>query len=209
MPSSTWPPCFFLVSGVMILPDAPLVFFLDNRLVLYFQHLQGRGRKRSANLKDWVLAGVFTGLAALSKYHGVFLGVFLMGFCLVHFRRAFWTPGPYVYTAVSLAVFSPVIIWNANHGFVSFVFQGGPGLFRQNQLFRPAPGPGGQAGYLTPLVFALCVWAMVRTLKPGLWKTRRICGSFFISGPRRCCFSIWCPCFRPILPTGLCPDTWF
>ena len=40
-------------------------------------------------------------------------------------RRRLLQPGPYLALAIGLSVFSPVLIWNARHGWVSFLFQGG------------------------------------------------------------------------------------
>ena len=63
----------------------------------------------------------------LSKYHGVLLFAGAGVFMLASRRQRFWfaTPWPYAAGLVALLVFSPVLVWNAQHGWVSFLFQGG------------------------------------------------------------------------------------
>ena len=73
----------------------------------------------------------------LSKYHGVFLPLGTLLFLVMHrpARRWLTQPGPYVAMIVGLLVFSPVIVWNATHGWASFLFQGGRAV--GSAIFRP------------------------------------------------------------------------
>jgi dolichol-phosphate mannosyltransferase len=73
----------------------------------------------------WYIAGVAVGGALLSKYTGVFLG---LGYVLAiaghrPWRRWFLSPHPYLAAGLGLALFSPVLIWNARHDWASFRFQ--------------------------------------------------------------------------------------
>ena len=63
----------------------------------------------------------------LSKYHGIFLPIGAVLYVFLHrpARRWLAQPGPYLAALVAIATFSPVIIWNATHGWASFLFQGG------------------------------------------------------------------------------------
>lgn len=73
----------------------------------------------------WLVAGVFGGLALLSKYTAVFFAPAILAFLLVPTWRARWLRSPYPWAAVVIAllVFSPVLIWNWQHGWASFKFQ--------------------------------------------------------------------------------------
>ncbi|MCR4283336.1 MAG: glycosyltransferase family 39 protein, partial [Bauldia sp.] len=51
--------------------------------------------------------------------------VFAYLLTVVDARRWLKTPGPWLGGLVGLLVFSPVLIWNAEHGWESFLFQGG------------------------------------------------------------------------------------
>jgi dolichol-phosphate mannosyltransferase len=111
-------PFFFLI-GFMITPDAPLaacwagaLYFLT-RALLY--------EKSGA----WFGLGVCLGLGMLSKYSIALLGLATLVFIVLdrQSRRWWWHPAPYAAVILALAIFSPVIIWNAQHEWASFAFQ--------------------------------------------------------------------------------------
>jgi 4-amino-4-deoxy-L-arabinose transferase-like glycosyltransferase len=73
----------------------------------------------------WLAAGLFGGLALLSKYTAVFLAPAIAAFMLVPPWRMRWLRSPYPWIAmvIALLVFSPVLLWNWQHGWASFKFQ--------------------------------------------------------------------------------------
>lgn len=73
----------------------------------------------------WLTAGLFAGLAMLSKFTAVMLAPAVLAFALVPEWRRRWLLSPYPWAAVliALVVFSPVLIWNAGHDWASFRFQ--------------------------------------------------------------------------------------
>jgi 4-amino-4-deoxy-L-arabinose transferase-like glycosyltransferase len=72
----------------------------------------------------WAQAGFWLGLALLSKYYAVLLpvGVLIFASTSRDHRRWFREPGPYI--AFAILFFSPVLIWNWQNDWISFVFQG-------------------------------------------------------------------------------------
>jgi len=111
---------FFFGMGLLMMPDSPLVacwagalFFLERSLL---------GNKRLA----WYGLGVCLGLGMLSKYTIVLLGPAILIFLLLdrNSRNWFAKPEPYLAVIIALLIFSPVIVWNASHGWASFYFQG-------------------------------------------------------------------------------------
>ncbi len=112
-------PGFFL-SGFLMTPDAPLVaawsagvFYLHRALV------SGDGRA-------WLGAGLAMGLGMLAKYPMVLLAGGAAGFALTDpaARRWLARPQPYLAALLALALFLPVLIWNGQHHWASFAFQG-------------------------------------------------------------------------------------
>ncbi|HSM95039.1 MAG TPA: glycosyltransferase family 39 protein, partial [Rhizomicrobium sp.] len=97
------------------------------------------GEGKPLSLRRWLAAGLLTGLAALSKYHAIFFAADLFLYMLVtpERRSQLLTPGPWFAALAALIVFSPVLLWNVEHHWVSLGFQGGraqshhfgPGLF--------------------------------------------------------------------------------
>ena len=79
----------------------------------------------SGNPCWWLAAGVFAGLALLSKFTAVMLVPAVLAFMLVPDWRRRWLLSPYPWLAalIALVLFLPVLIWNAQHDWASFRFQ--------------------------------------------------------------------------------------
>jgi len=73
----------------------------------------------------WLAAGVFAGLALLSKFTVAMLIPAVLAFMLVPDWRRRWLLSPYPWLAAvfALVLFLPVLIWNAQHDWASFRFQ--------------------------------------------------------------------------------------
>jgi 4-amino-4-deoxy-L-arabinose transferase-like glycosyltransferase len=79
----------------------------------------------SGNARWWLAAGLFAGLALLSKFTAVMLAPAVVAFALVPDWRRRWLLSPYPWLAalIAVVVFLPVLIWNAQHDWASFRFQ--------------------------------------------------------------------------------------
>lgn len=149
---------------IIATPDAPL--FAAAAACVYALIRAIEATERHVALVWWSVAGVALGLAALSKYTAVLLALGTVVAVLVRreLRSELSTPGPYVGTLLAIAVFSPVIIWNAEHDWASFAFQlqhgfggaGGSVINRELELI------GGQLGLVTPILFVMMIIAMRR-----------------------------------------------
>jgi dolichol-phosphate mannosyltransferase len=111
---------FFFGIGLVMTPDAPLVACWAG--ALYFLERALIGERRLA----WWGVGVCIGLGMLSKYTIALLGPATLLFLLVDQRSRHWLlkPEPYMAVLVAILLFLPVIAWNANHEWASFIFQG-------------------------------------------------------------------------------------
>ncbi|MCI4679891.1 glycosyltransferase family 39 protein [Rhodoblastus acidophilus] len=160
-------PALGLADAVWILPDAPLLpamlacaFYLSR---VFFDD------DRAHSPRYWLLAGLFAGLAMLSKYHGVLLFGGAGLFVLMSTRQRFWlaTPWPWLAGLVALAVFSPVLIWNAQHHWVSFLFQGARSGAPRLHLLAPLALIGLQSLFLAPWIFFPLAALFLRALWRG------------------------------------------
>lgn len=79
----------------------------------------------SGNARWWLAAGLFAGLAALSKFTVIMLLPAVVAFALVPDWRRRWllSPWPYLAALIAVIVFAPVLIWNVQHNWASFRFQ--------------------------------------------------------------------------------------
>ncbi|MBR0968716.1 glycosyltransferase family 39 protein [Bradyrhizobium diazoefficiens] len=139
------------VGTLIVTPDAPLL--VASSFVLFFLAKvldTGRGAW-------WLAAGAAVGAALLSKYTAMFFGpaILIWLAAVPKLRRWFLSPWPYLGGLVALAVFSPVILWNWDHQWVSFAKQLGRAKIED---FRPvfiAELIPTQIAFATPLVFIL------------------------------------------------------
>jgi 4-amino-4-deoxy-L-arabinose transferase-like glycosyltransferase len=157
----------FSLGATLMTPDASLALAWAGALWSVERALRGDGSPGTS--PRWFLAGgAFLGLAALSKLHGGLLGVALLAALLVSARgrRALASPWPWAGVLVAALVASPMLWWNASHGWPSFVFQASHGARgREFSLGRLAGSLGGQAGYVSPLVLVLAAAAAWRALR--------------------------------------------
>lgn len=80
---------------------------------------------QSDNLRWWLAAGLFGGLALLSKYTAVLLLPAVLAFALVPKWRSRHLASPWFWCSgvVAILVASPMLYWNGIHDWVSFRFQ--------------------------------------------------------------------------------------
>jgi len=143
----------FELYGFVITPDTPLIFAWTATFYALWKLVD------SDNPKWWYVAGITMGLAWLGKYSGIMLvpSVFMFTLISKHQRKWLFTPYPYIGALIATIVFSPVLIWNVQHDWVSFAFQGarrtaGMGTWKLRfvgELF------GSQFFILSPYLFVL------------------------------------------------------
>ena len=92
-------------------PDSPLIFAWTGAIWAVWRLSQ------SGDGRWWFAAGGFIGLSMLGKYSGVLLGPVVLLYLLTSPRQRHWfgKPQPYLAGGVAIAVFAPVLIWNAQH----------------------------------------------------------------------------------------------
>ena len=161
---------FYTLSGGGLVPDGPLQFcLLAAALVLakgLFPHAEVSVLAPSPWL-TWTLAGLWLGLAGLSKYHAVLFALGLVVFLLtLPQRRALLRhPAPWLGALIALVIVSPALIWNAQHDWVSLAFQSGRGLPQGLRVDQVLANIAGQMAWILPWVFiplAIAAWDALR-----------------------------------------------
>jgi dolichol-phosphate mannosyltransferase len=110
---------FFFFAGILMTPDAPMTAAWA--ALLYYLARALLADRTGA----WWGVGLSLGLGLLSKYTIGMLGPAMLIFLLwdARSRRWLWNWRPYVAGMLALAIFLPVIYWNASHEWASFAFQ--------------------------------------------------------------------------------------
>jgi hypothetical protein len=113
----------FVITGIFILPDTPLLIFWLLSLYLLIDVLKDKQITNQSRTK-MLLAGITIGLAILSKYHALYLWG-ATGLMILFFNRKWLkTKELYISVLISALIILPVIIWNYQNNFISLTFQG-------------------------------------------------------------------------------------
>src|ERR1700738_1908173 len=139
------------VGTLIVTPDAPLLV-ASSFVLFYLAKVLETGRGAW-----WLAAGAAVGAALRSKYTALFFGPAILIWLVSVPSRRRWLISPWLYLGglVSLLIFSPVVLWNADHHWVSFLKQMGRARIEN---FKPAfiaeliPT---QVVFATPLLFIL------------------------------------------------------
>lgn len=187
-------------AGTFALPDGPLLFFWLLTLDQLIRALEAKD-----SLRLWLGVGLGWGGALLSKYHAIFLPIGTMVYLIIEpsARCVLRKRGPYLALAIGLAVFSPVIAWNALHGWASFAFQSGRALgefqFRPDTLVAAILG---QAFYLFPWIWWSVILILCRRSRGLVEKDRSFPAERFLICQSIVPLTIFLlvACTRPLLP---------
>jgi len=153
---------YFAVTGMMAIPDAALLCFWTLTLLC----------AERALLRDspvyWVATGLALGLSLLAKFHGFLMlgvgGVFLL--VARDYRRTLARPWPYVAAGIALLMFAPMLIWNAQHEWITFAFQ----FSRRHKVSLRALKYSLEFIFsplllIGILAYPLCIWGIVSGLR--------------------------------------------
>lgn len=150
----------FVITGIFILPDTPLsvfTFLAVLQLVKYFQNEKN---------KHMLLAGLFAGLAMLSKYSGAFIWLGVGLYIIFYSRKEFKNPFLYLSALISVICMMPILIWNINNEFISFTFHGDRvGFFGEFHPEYFLAELVGELLYNNPVNYILTIIALIALFK--------------------------------------------
>ncbi len=159
-----------IIAGTFILPDSPqMVFWTASLYVLI--GMTDPDQFQAPKWSSLLLFGVLTGLGMLCKIHTSFLWFGLLLYILLYNRKWLLHPGVYVSGIITLLFFAPVIEWNIQHHFVTYLYHskrvniasgGGIDLSAFFTYF------GGQVFYFNPVLFPFFIIGMVWAIKGRL-----------------------------------------
>jgi len=121
----------FVITGIFIMPDTPLMLFWLLAFwmaVKYFSTtlrlLRRAQEPKAQGSAPLILFGLFSGLAMLSKYSGVFLWIGMGLYILIFDRKQLKNPYLYLSLLLSAICCVPILYWNLKYDFISFSFHG-------------------------------------------------------------------------------------
>src|SRR5262249_42152724 len=126
------------VGAVLMTIDPPFLACWCWALVCVLKGLDG------SRLSWWLAAGLLVALGTLAKYTMALFPVAVVGFRLFHRRTEFRRAGIWILLAGAVTGWAPVMVWNAQHDWVSF----------RHVFTQVGEGGGNSLRWLGPLVFA-------------------------------------------------------
>ncbi len=141
------------IGTIIVSPDVPLMVASSFLLLSLAKVLEtGRG-------VWWVAVGASVGAALVSKYTALFFGPIILIWLIANPNLRHWLVSPWLYLGgiIALIFFTPTLLWNADHHWVSLIKQLGRshiGGFNPGSFAQMVPG---QIAFATPFVFLLGV----------------------------------------------------
>jgi 4-amino-4-deoxy-L-arabinose transferase-like glycosyltransferase len=169
-------PFFFASAGTWVVPDGPLDFALAGAAATLARLFFDAPRPRAA-FGLWLAAGLWLGLAGLSKYNAVLPALGVAAFVALAPGQRAWLarPAPYLAALIAVVIVAPVFVWNVRHGWVSFAFQGARGEAAGG--WRPAQVAAmaiGEIAFLSPWLAAPLVAALIDGARRAARDERRL-----------------------------------
>jgi len=185
----------FATYGVLMTIDSPFIFFWTLSIYLFWKAANARCKMQDAGyriknlnsklqtpnskLKIWLLLGFTIGFGLLTKYTMAFFYICAFLFFIFHKENRAWfkRKEPYIAFIVSILVFSLVIIWNAQHDWVTLKHTAGqahisgqwtsassvePSIISSQWVKNFLEFLGSQLGVITPLLFFVVIYGAVK-----------------------------------------------
>jgi len=110
---------FYFLHSLIMTPDQPLTACWSAALYYLYRALV------MDKSSSWYAGGCSIGLGLLSKYTIILLGPSILLFLAIVPTKRYWfkRKEPYIAALIAIALFTPVIYWNATHEWASFIFQ--------------------------------------------------------------------------------------
>ncbi len=170
----------FAPFGVIFTIDSPFIFFWILSMYIFWKAINRDALSVMSNeLKEnahhasrithyglWLFLGISIGLGLLTKYTMTFFYLCAFLFLLFSEKRFLLkTVKPYLTLLISAAVFSPVIIWNIQHDWVTIRHTAGQAHIYEGikiSLKTFFEFLGSQVGIITPILFGMMFYALFK-----------------------------------------------
>jgi 4-amino-4-deoxy-L-arabinose transferase-like glycosyltransferase len=151
-----------MAAGSMLATPDSIVVVTSSFLLFFLVKVSETGRGAW-----WLAVGVVFGLGMFSKYSTIFFAVSILAWLLLvpELRKWLFNPWPWVGAVIALAIFSPVLIWNAQHGWASVLFQSERLKVYEWTLRYFGEFFASQLGLATPAIFVLGCMGLVGILR--------------------------------------------
>jgi len=189
----------FIISGLFVMPDAPLVFFWLLSLFFFIKYTKVEGVAK-AN-KFLFLSFMALGLAIYSKYQAVYLLFGYLIYFIVYQRNQFKNPYLYLSLIVPIIFATIIIYWNYLNKFTGLNYHSNrvslfSNSFNVDSFLREIFG---QIAYINPFNYVLIIISLIAYKKSNYFKRSSMNLLLFVSIPL-ILTTIFLSMFRDTLP---------
>ncbi len=158
-----------IIAGTFILPDSPQMVCWSAALYLLIR-ISGYSRINRSKKRDLLLFGLVAGIGMLCKIHTVFLWIGLLLYIIHHNRQWLKEPVLYISGAITIAIFFPVIKWNIDNHFITYLYHSKRVDVTESgiDISSLITFTGGQVLYSNPIIFILIIAATIAAFKNNL-----------------------------------------
>ncbi len=111
-----------IISGLFILPDSIAnTFWLAS---LYSIVIIIKSENSKVRTNQFLLLGLFIGIALLCKVHSIFLWFGFLGFIFFFQKKIFACKALYLSILISIIFFLPIWLWNEEYNYITWKFHG-------------------------------------------------------------------------------------
>jgi hypothetical protein len=187
-----------IIAGLFVLPDSPQLLFFT--LSIYCM-VKWVSKPFTFKFDDWILLGLFIGLATLSKVHGLFLWAGLGAFILFHQIESVKQRNVYVAFLVTVICILPIVFWNFQNDFITYTFHSKRVTHSGISLDSFLQQVLGEFIYQNPLVYVACLIALINTRKVKLIAHNKAAINLLLWLSLPLIFTFWLlSLFNPTLP---------
>jgi len=146
-----------IIAGLFVLPDSPQLLFFS--LSIYMM-LSWVIKQPLFTFFDWLLLGLFIGLATMSKVHGLYLWVGFGLFILFNQIKTLREKGFYFSILLTIICIIPIVYWNFKNNFITYTYHSKRVMHTGISFSSFFQQIGGEFFYQNPLVYIAILIAL-------------------------------------------------
>ena len=151
-----------IIAGLFVMPDSPQLLFFCLSIYMMLSWVM---KPHIFSLIDWILLGLFVGLATMSKVHGLYLWAGFGLFILFNQIKTLKEKGFYISILITLICIIPIVYWNFKNDFITYTYHSKRVTHTGISLSSFIQQIGGEFFYQNPLVYIAIVVSLWRIKK--------------------------------------------
>lgn len=151
-----------IIAGLFIMPDSPQLLFFSLSIYMMIYWVV---KPHVFTLLDWVVLGLFIGLATLSKIHGLYLWIGFGLYIIFNQVENLKEKNCYIAILITVLCIIPIVYWNYQNDFITYRFHSKRVMHTGISFSNFITQITGEFFYQNPLVYIAIIIALWRSKK--------------------------------------------